>query len=133
MKIQLAYRVTGENKNEVINVIKNMKEILTRKGHEVYAPILDSNLPDDRAQALLYALKKLESTDAIFCLIKNSFPSVGMSIETGYAKGINKKVIIAINEEVNNVSKGLADYLIIYRAYDVGVGNLYNKLEELSI
>ena len=129
MKIQLAYRFTGENEQVLLEQLKKIKSILEKNKHSTYIPILDLNRPTEKKDLFLNTLKKLDSADAILALIKSNEKSEGMLMEIGYAWGKNKKLIIAINKDVKNTHmREFADILIEFSDID----NLYEKLEKMK-
>lgn len=129
MKIQLAYRFTGENEKTLLAQLKRIKTILENNKHKTYIPVLDPDRPSEKKALFLNTLKKLDSADAILALIKSDEKSEGMLMEIGYAWGKNKKLIIAINKDVKNTHmREFADILIEFSDID----DLYEKLEKLK-
>jgi nucleoside 2-deoxyribosyltransferase len=129
MKIQLAYRFTGENEEELLEQLKTIKSILEKNNHQVYIPILDPNRPREKRDLFLNTLKRLDSAEAILALIKSDEKSEGMLMEIGYAWGKDKKLIIAINKNVKNTHmREFADITIEF----LDINDLYKKLEKLK-
>lgn len=128
MKIQLAYRFTGENVEELLEQLKNIKQILEKNKHTTYIPVLDPNRPKEKKSLFLNTLKKLDSADAILAIIKSNEKSEGMLMEIGYAWGKDKKLIIAIHKDVKNTHmREFADILIEFS----DTKDLYKKLEKI--
>jgi nucleoside 2-deoxyribosyltransferase len=130
MKIQLAYRFTGENPEELTEQLKKIKSILENNKHTTYIPVLDPDRPKEKKALFLNTLKRLDSVDAILALIKSNEKSEGMLMEIGYAWGKNKKLIIAINKDVKNTHmREFADVIIEFS----DINDLYKKLKDLKL
>jgi len=126
MKIQLAYRFTGEDTEKLLEELKKIKVILEAKGHEVYIPVLDLDKPEDKKELYLGTLDKINNTDIFLALIKSEDRSEGMLMEIGHAFGAGKKIIAAINNTVNNTHlREFAEEVIEFN----DIEDLYNKLE----
>jgi len=129
MKIQMAYRYTGEDSVKLVEDLKKIVEMLEIKGHEVYVPVLDLDRPSDKKDLFLNTLKRLDGCDAILGLIKSEEKSEGMLMEIGYAWGRDKKLFIAISEDVKNTHmKEFADKVINFSDMD----DLFFKLKGLN-
>jgi len=129
MRIQLAYRFTGEDEQELLNQLNNIKIILEKNDHETYIPVLDPNRPKNKRELFLNTIKKLDSAEAILAIIKSEEKSEGMLMEIGYAWGRNKKLIIAINKNIKNTHlREFANVLIEFS----DINDLYKQLEKLK-
>ena len=130
MKIQFAYRFTGENEKELIGILKKISGIFEKRGYEVYCPVLDSNRPADKKELFIGTIKKIDDADVLLALIKSDEKSEGMLLEMGYAFGRGKKVICAIQEDVRHTHmRELADKVVEYE----DTNDLYDRLEEAEI
>ncbi|MFH1358805.1 MAG: nucleoside 2-deoxyribosyltransferase [archaeon] len=130
MKIQLAYKMTGENREEVIEMLKEIKSILEEKSNEVYVPELNPDRPKTKKELYLDTLRKLDSADVLLAIIKSDDKSEGMLMEIGYAMGKDKKVVTAIWDCVKQTHlRELANQVIEFNNID----NLYKKLKEVDI
>ena len=129
MKIQLAYRFTGENEEELIKQLKKIKVVLENNNHSTYIPILDPKRSKEKKDLFLNTLKRLDSAEAILALIKSEEKSEGMLMEIGYAWGRDKKLILAINKDVKNTHlREFADTIIEFS----DINELYEKLKNLK-
>jgi len=126
MKIQMAYKFTGEDSVKLIEELKKIVSIFEGNGHLVYCPVLNPDRPKDKKALFFDTLKRLEDTDAIFALIKSDTRSEGMLMEIGHAWGMGKKLIVAINKGVENTHfREFADVVIDFENME----ELYEKLE----
>ncbi len=124
MKIQLAYRVSGENREEVIKTLKGLCAVLEDAGHKTYCPILDSKFNGIRG-----TLKHLDKNDALLVYAKSEKKSEGMLLETGYAKGRGKRLFLAIKRGLDyKHTRALADVIFEY----ADMRDLHNQLRTIK-
>ena len=65
------------------------------------------------------ATKQLKQCDILLALVESQEKGEGMLIESGYAKGLGKKVIVAKKPEGRAILlKAIADYNIEYTNFD---------------
>jgi len=129
MKIQMAYKFTGEDPEVLMEQLRKIVFILEGFDHEVYCPCFDMDKPTEKKDLFFGTLKKIEGCDAIFALIKFEDKSEGMLMEVGHAWGLDKKLIVAIQDDVHNTHlRGFADQLIEF----CDIEDLYGKLEMLK-
>jgi nucleoside 2-deoxyribosyltransferase len=100
MKIQLAYKFTGENTTELLEMLKKIKLILEKNGHIVYIPALDFDKPQDKKGIYIGTLKKIPNCDAFIAIITSEEKSEGLLMEAGHALGLGKKVITIVNKNI---------------------------------
>jgi len=130
MKIQLAYKFTGEDTEKLTEELKIIKSILEERGHEIYIPVLDPERPDNKKELFLGTIDRIKDIDIFLVLMKSEAKSEGMLMEVGHAFGLGKKVILAINKDVKNTHlRELIDNIIEFENID----DLYNKLKEIDI
>jgi len=131
MKIQFAYKYTGENIEELFEILKNIYSILNEKDrHEIYVPVFDENKPETEDKILEHTLEKLNHMDLLFVLIRSEDKSEGMLLEAGYAFAKRKKIILAIQKDIKNSRiRDIADKIIDFQDFE----DLYNKLKDLKI
>lgn len=128
MKIQLAYRFTGEDPEKTKILLKKIVEIFQGNGHETYTPIFDFNYGGKtKKQIYTDALDRIDENDALFVLIRGGEKSEGMLVELGYAVAKKKKIIIAIRKEVESRTLFYADKTIIFEDEE----DLLNKIKEI--
>ncbi len=112
-KIQLAYKYTGENHEEICNLLTKLKKILELNGHEVYVPILNLNRPKNKRELFIDTLEKIKNQDVLISIVKSSEKSERMLMEIGHAIGLKKKVIALLQKNINNTHlRELADKVI---------------------
>ncbi|OGJ20177.1 hypothetical protein A3K73_02190 [Candidatus Pacearchaeota archaeon RBG_13_36_9] len=130
MKIQLAYKFTGENKEELQEILQKVIELLRDKGHETYAPIFDFSY-EGKTKEEIYTgtLDKLDESDAMFVLIRGEEKSEGMLVELGYAIAKKKKIILAIKKGIESRTRYYAQIIIEFR----DIPDMLNKLKKLEI
>jgi len=127
MKIQLAYKFTGENKEKLLELLGKIKKILEEK-HEVYIPALNKGKPVDEAELLIDTFKHIDEADVLIAVIKSNEKSEGMLLEIGYALGKNKKVIGVLNNEVTETRvRGIVSEVIIFLDEE----DLLNKIKDI--
>ena len=129
MKIQLAYRFTGEDEDRLVKTLEKICSCLKEAGHETYCPVLNPDRPTEKKDLFLDTLNKLNDADAILALVKSEDKSEGMLMEIGCAIGKGKEFILVINENVKSTHlRELANRIIEFN----NVNDLYNKIEQLE-
>jgi len=130
MKIQLAYRFTGENKEELLDILKKIIQILKEKGHETYTPVFDFNY-EGKTKEQIYtdALDKIDENDALFVLVRSEEKSEGMLVELGYAIAKKKKIILVIKKGVDSRTKYYTKTIIEFQ----DIPDMLNKLRKFDI
>ncbi len=103
MKIFISNKFQGEDKK---NLKKNLKEILLILESSEYQTFnAFQNLTNWNARALpagkaiFWAFKTIKKCDAVLCFIDNPKSSQGMLLEVGFAKALNKKLILLISKK----------------------------------
>jgi len=129
MKIQLAYRFTGEDENKLIGDLKRIVSVLKDQQFEVYCPVLNPDRPKNKKELFLDTLNKIRETDILLALIKSDNKSEGMLMEIGHAMGLGKKFFVAINKEIKDTHlREMADLVIEFK----DINDLCNKLKKLK-
>ena len=130
MKFFISYRYTGEDLSELNDYMRRLHDILEGRGNEVYSTLFDEELPKETKKLFNHSYKKLENSDVILVLLKSNDKSEGMLMEIGYAVAKGKKVILAIDKNVENTYLGdLLDNVIEYD----GMEDLFEKLAEVDL
>jgi len=132
MKFFIGQRVTGEDRNQLREEVKNVVSILEEKGHSGHCTILigDSFEAKSRKQVMEHAFRELDSSDAFLVIIRSEEKSEGLLMEIGYVLGNNKKIILCIKEDVKNTYiREIVDNIIEFSDID----NLYDKLKEAEL
>ncbi len=102
MKIQLAYKYIGEDKQKVTFLLEKVRETLKKRGHEVYIQVFDKPMPESKKELFNRTLNKIDEKDILLVLLLSEDKSEGMLLEIGYCLAKQKKVILAINKDVKN-------------------------------
>jgi|APSaa5957512622_1039677.scaffolds.fasta_scaffold49707_2 nucleoside 2-deoxyribosyltransferase len=125
MKIQLAYKMTGENREEVVEMLEKVKDILESRDFEVYIPELNSERPESKKELYLDTFGKIDSSDVLLAVVRSDKKSEGMLMEIGYAMGKGKKIVAAVCDCVGDTHlRELAHFVVEFD----GVDDLYDKL-----
>jgi hypothetical protein len=105
MKIFIAYRFTGEDFNELEKILGKIKSILESKGGDIFCSLFFEEHFKNRGfstQGIFdYCLRQLKEHGIIFFFIKSREESKGMRLELEEAIRSNKKIILAIRENLN--------------------------------
>ncbi len=126
MKIQLAYKFTGEDAEKLMGILKNITEILGNRGYEVYCPVLDDSKPAEENEILSHTFKLIDEADVLLALLSSDEKSEGMLMEIGYAVAKNKKIVTAIKKDIGNTRvKDTSHNIIEFENND----DLYGKLK----
>ena len=133
MKIFISYKFAGENPQELEKILLEISNVLEESGHKVYSASKDEDLfiqeNFSAKQILNHALTEIDNADCLLVFAKSNEKSEGMLIEIGYALAKNKKIILAIKENVNFFfTEDIADEVIEFEDFD----NLLNKLKEIK-
>ncbi len=118
VKIQLAYKVSGERREEVVETLKGLCAVLEKAGHETYCPILDPN-----SNGINGTLRHLDESNVLLLYVKSEDKSEGMLLEAGYAKGRGKRLILAIKRGLDyKHTRAIADVILEYENLkDLGI------------
>jgi len=131
MKIQLAYKFTNEDENNVAETMDKVCNVLKEAGHDIYCPVLDDKLPrETEKQVFNHSFNKLNEADALLAVVQSENKSEGMLMEIGYMMAKGKKVIVALKQDVKHTHlRYLAHELIEF----INIDDLINKLKNLKI
>ena len=122
MKIYITYKFSGEEPDSIKTKLLKIDEILKSKGYDTFIYFRDiQNWAVDNADAkqiMANACDNLKKADAVLCLVDNENHSEGMLIEAGYAKALNKQVIVAVKTGAKSfLLKGIADFLFEFKDF----------------
>lgn len=133
MKIFIGQAVTGEDINKLREESKKIIKILEEAGNDCYCTILEGDeweknlLPGDK---LKHAFKIIDKHDIFLAIVRSEKRSEGMLMEIGYAISRNKKLILAINENVQNTYlREMANKIIEFKTLDELNEKLNNAFE----
>jgi len=102
MKIFVSNKFKKENKKISRRKLEKILSSLEKVGHETFNLFRDMSweikkLPPRKAISL--AFKKIKKCDAILVLLDNKKESEGIYLEIGFAKALNKKIILLISKK----------------------------------
>ena len=134
MKIFVSYKFTGEDREELKEIIGNICSSLEKAKHPSFCSFWKGDFFNENKfshrQILEYALNELDKSDAILALVKSEEKSEGMLIEIGYALAKNKKFILAIKKGLKTTFiREMADEVIEFD----DINDLTNKLSKIKI
>ena len=134
MKIFISYRFTGEDPKELKETMKNICDILERKGHNVICTLWKEDIFKKNSftnkKIMDYGLNELESSDIYLAFIKSKDKSEGMLIEAGFALAKKKRFVLVIKKDVETTfMHELANKIIEFKDLD----DLYLRLTQMRI
>jgi len=103
MKIFVSNKFGGEDKRNLKRKLKEILSLLEKSGHQTFNAFRDMTnwnanaLPSGKA--ISWAFKTIKRCNAILCFIDNQKPSQGIFLEVGFAKALNKKIILLISKK----------------------------------
>lgn len=104
MKLYIAYRFSGRDKDELKNSLTSVSKVLTGTGHETFIFCRDEQnwgekemLPEE---IFAKALKHIEESDGLLAWQNSPEKSEGLLLEVGFAKGLGKRIIVAVKKDV---------------------------------
>ena len=134
MKIQLAYKFSGQDEEELVKILTRISSRLEKFGHEVYFACKEEDLFRNKnftpKQILIHTLNNLDDADCLLVFVRSNEKSEGLLLETGYAIAKKKKIILVIKKGITrHFTEGIADKKIEFEDID----DLLNKLEDIEI
>lgn len=114
----ISYKFTGVNINELHNLIDPIVEIIQSYGHTVFCNLYYDGMYIENKytpkQIMEHCLDEISKCDVCFVLVDDIF-GCGMGVESGYAKCLNKKIVLCTNN-CNNITsiEWLSDIIILY-------------------
>lgn len=119
MKIYLAYKLSNRDFEEVKKRLIEVDKIVKELGHETFIFLRDVQnwQPKGTPKEIMEeAMTHMKKCDAVLTIVETQEKGEGLLLETGFMKGINKKVIVAIGKEGRaNLLKGMADEVFEFR------------------
>jgi len=119
MKIFVSNKFKRENKKKLRKKLEVILSSLESVGHKTFNLFRDLNwkegeLPPGKAISL--AFEKIKKSDAILVLLDNKKESQGIFLEIGFAKALNKKIILLISQKYSFPTlESLADRVIKFK------------------
>ena len=129
MKIFVGQRISKEEIDRLRKESLHLIRVLKEGAHEAYCTLCeDDSFQQTRGGWLKHALKQIDNCDVFLALIRDEEKSEGLLMEIGYCLAKNKKIILAINKNVENTYlREIADEIIEYENLE----DLCNKLRKL--
>lgn len=129
MRYFISYKFTGVDINYLHKLIDPIVEIIKLYGHDVFCNLYCDNMYIEHKytpkQIMEQCFDEIRKCDICFVLIDDVF-GCGMGIECGYAKCLNKKIVMCTNNCSNITSiEWLSDIVIMYE-------NNKNVLDEIK-
>ena len=115
MKVYISYKLSNMNIFRLRHILANVDTILKKLGHKTFIFMRDvqnfqpGNL--DPNVIMEHAKLNLRECDAVLALVQSNEKGEGMLLESGFMKGIGKKLIVANAPNSRAVLlNALADY-----------------------
>jgi nucleoside 2-deoxyribosyltransferase len=106
-KVFISYRFTGENRVKLKKTISQIHDSIEEAGHGHYSTIFDSeqfaNEKWSGKQIMDKAFAEIDDSDLILFFVKSHEISQGMLVELGYALAKKKKIMLAIQKDVQDI------------------------------
>lgn len=112
MKVQLAYRYTGEDREKLTALLEEIRRTLESSGNTVWVPELDPLRPSSIKELFNKTFRKLDECDVLLVILRSTEKSEGMLMEVGYAIARGKKIWLAVQDTVKNTRlRDFADFI----------------------
>ena len=104
MRIFISYKFRGVDGSNLKKKLKEISSILEKNGHQTILYFRDKenwqtrNFPPGKV--IKEAFEEIRECDAVFAFIDHKETSEGMLLEIGYAKALNKKIILLISKKL---------------------------------
>lgn len=132
MRVYIAYRFTGEDPDVVRKNTEAVAQAVQDAGHTPF--IFNRDVQQWGAVELtlkeIYhqCLEQIQKHDAVLVYVNSNEKSEGMLVECGYAKGLDKKIIIAVHHSIKpHWLHCMADTLIEFDTME----ELQHKIKEV--
>ncbi|MCD4771674.1 nucleoside 2-deoxyribosyltransferase domain-containing protein [archaeon] len=114
MRIYVAYKLSGTNVEKLRLRLEKISKIIEKLGHKSFIFIRDVQdwkpgemKPEEVMERARIEMKK---SDVILVVLESAEKGEGLLIESGYMKGLGKKLIVASKEDCRGfLLKGIAD------------------------
>ena len=102
MKIFISHKFRGVNKKVLRKEIEKISNLLEKEGHKTFNYFRDKEnwIPQEFPQGKVIkdAFKEIKKCDIFLAFVNYKEPSEGLLLEFGFAKALNKEIILLINE-----------------------------------
>ncbi len=100
MKIFISHKFRGVDKKDLREKLEKISFILKKLGHKTFIFFRDKKNWQEKefpsGQVILKAFPQIKKCDILFGFIDNQKMSEGMLLEIGFAKALNKKIVLLI-------------------------------------
>ncbi len=127
MKAFVACRVSGEDKDDLLKFLSQLKTVLVTQGIQPYITELMPPQPDDDKK-LVRAFQHIEESNVLIVIYKPGPASEGMSAEIGYAYG-RKTIWIFAQEGSDSKLFAFADELTFWQ----NEADLFQEMRKIDI
>lgn len=131
MRLYLAYRFSGVDKEVLREQLEKISQALTNAGHDPFIFCRDVQNWEEgvmtKEEVIEACIPEVKKSDGFFIFLNSEEKSEGMLIEAGFAKASGKKIILAIRKGVSkHWLPHLAEIVIEYE----NIEDLQNKIKE---
>ncbi len=132
MKFCIIYKYqTTKNKFQLEKDLEQLSSILSDMGHDTFIFDRDiknwQNIEIPREESSKMVFSAMTDCDAVIAYVNHSEPSEGMAMEAGYAKALNKKIIMVVKEGASSPRvRSVCDLYIEFE----DIGDLKNSLSD---
>ena len=130
MKFCIIYKyTTTKNKFQLEKDLEQLSSILNDMGHDTFIFDRDiknwQNIEIPREESSKMVFSAMGECDAVIAFVNHSELSEGMAMEAGYAKALNKKLIMIVKEGASSARiRSVCDLYIEFE----DIGDLENSL-----
>jgi nucleoside 2-deoxyribosyltransferase len=114
MRIYVAYKLSGADFEKLKSRLEEISKIIEELGHETFIFVRD--VQNWKAgglnpkEIMSRARVEMEKSDVLLAVLESAEKGEGLLIESGYMKGLGKKVIVASKGDCRGfLLKGIAD------------------------
>lgn len=108
MRVVVSYKQTWVPENELVDNLSNIRNILNNLGVDNYIFYFDEARDLGPKDVIVKATHNIKNSDLVIAFISHKDRSEWQLIELGITKGLWKKILLIIKDEVKD------DYILIY-------------------
>ncbi len=133
-KIYIAYKFSGADHRKLRKKLENISDIIKRTGYKSFIFFRDIQKWKVRKENPVFVMRKaftnLKKCDILLAIVETREKAEGLLIESGYAKSLGKKIIVALTPQGRAILlRGIADKSFIFRNMKEFEKNLGRILE----
>lgn len=119
MKIFISHKFRGKDKRDLKRKLKKIAFFLEKKRHNPFIYFRDKTSWKVKilcqGKVIKEAFKEIKKCDVFLCFIDEPELSEGMLLEIGFAKALNKKTVLLINEKYPRFTlRAIFDKVILF-------------------